>query len=588
MAQKRSLFIKNLMTSTLVILLLFGLCVTYLTISQYKEYKNDSQQEEAHYLTLKKNMIKARVEKELSLLAYNREDTENRLKKSIKTRVYEAHTIGFNIVKENVKSKSEPELMKLVKDALRPIRFNNNRGYFFAVSLNGIEILYPTHPEYEGTNVWELKDARGKFVIQEEIRIVQTNKEGFVYGYWPEPGKESSATYLKISFVKKFEPFDWLIGAGEYIDDVEKEIQQNFLTRITNSPPIGDEYFFIVDFNGKLLAHGADQSLIGQNMGDIIDDEGTEVGKQLLKAQSQEDGVYVTYQWPKPSTGNLKPKISYFKRFKNWHWIIGTGTYLDDIDIILEGRRSDLRLRTIFNTMYLVFIFLVTFFIASIIIYYRHQKMKNEFKIFESFFKQAATEQIKIDSNKLQTQEFDGLSQYANIMTDKIISEKQNLERLSITDSLTQLFNRKKFDESLEREIKIAFRYGNPLSLIMFDIDNFKNINDTHGHHIGDEILSALAAFVKDQVRETDIVARWGGEEFMIILPQTELPDAFNLSEKLRKSIEVKTFPDVFNITASFGVTLLKEGDTKDMILKRVDIAMYQSKKEGKNKSKIR
>lgn len=157
-------------------------------------------------------------------------------------------------------------------------------------------------------------------------------------------------------------------------------------------------------------------------------------------------------------------------------------------------------------------------------------------------------------------------------------------EELSIKDDLTGVCNRRCLEGKLEEYITLAKRYNRPLSVIMFDIDFFKHINDSYGHDVGDKVLKTISNTVSSNIRATDILARYGGEEFVIIAPETTLEDAKALAEKLRKEIESFLFEEGFSITCSFGVTSLNQEDTRETILKRVDEALYKAKREGRNK----
>lgn len=171
-------------------------------------------------------------------------------------------------------------------------------------------------------------------------------------------------------------------------------------------------------------------------------------------------------------------------------------------------------------------------------------------------------------------------------ITQMAIYEKK-LQELSEKDALTGIYNRRGFEKFLDMEFKLARRYKRPLSLIMFDVDNFKKINDTFGHDVGDEVLKRITEIVKKNIRSTDIFARWGGEEFMILLPETPLEKAKLVAEKLRRAIEKGDFGKVGKVTASFGVTQLKDEDTPETFIKRVDQAMYLAKRKGKNRVEV-
>jgi polar amino acid transport system substrate-binding protein len=167
--------------------------------------------------------------------------------------------------------------------------------------------------------------------------------------------------------------------------------------------------------------------------------------------------------------------------------------------------------------------------------------------------------------------------------------EKKNkeLEQLSITDKLTNLYNRRKLDELLENEIHRCERFGHSFGFAILDIDYFKDVNDTYGHQIGDKVLIEIASILKDNLRKTDFVGRFGGEEFVIICPESDIVRVSNLMENFKKLIENHNFEIIKHKTASFGVTVSKKGDTIDSILKRADEALYVAKNSGRNKVSI-
>lgn len=166
------------------------------------------------------------------------------------------------------------------------------------------------------------------------------------------------------------------------------------------------------------------------------------------------------------------------------------------------------------------------------------------------------------------------------------LKQKSNLlEYQANHDQLTGLYNRQKFHNVFTKEIRRSRRYTSPLSLILFDIDNFKSINDTFGHPVGDEILKTVASFASINLRETDTIVRWGGEEFIVLLPETCIETAANVAEKLREGIEELEFKTINEVvTVSFGISTLRENDSEASFIDRADEALYEAKKTGKNK----
>lgn len=175
-----------------------------------------------------------------------------------------------------------------------------------------------------------------------------------------------------------------------------------------------------------------------------------------------------------------------------------------------------------------------------------------------------------------------------NVLLQEITEQelyKNQLEHLSQTDALTGIGNRLYFNRSLNKEIQRSQRYKTDLSLLMFDIDFFKKVNDNYGHDVGDQVLIEISAVIKSLLRETDILCRFGGEEFAIIMPETDLAEAENSAERLRATIEeISTDEFPTKLTVSFGVGQLTKWDNEKTILKRVDNALYRAKELGRNR----
>lgn len=174
-----------------------------------------------------------------------------------------------------------------------------------------------------------------------------------------------------------------------------------------------------------------------------------------------------------------------------------------------------------------------------------------------------------------------------NQINKKLQEQIKEAEHNASHDSLTGLFNRRMFENLFEREMHRAKRYSYPLSIVLFDIDNFKRINDVNGHKLGDEVLIGIAILVQNHIRDSDIIARWGGEEFILILPETNLQDAKDKAETIRETITNEIFPNSIHATCSFGVTSFLKTDTADTLFKRCDDLLYKAKELGKNNVQI-
>ncbi|RUM46349.1 MAG: hypothetical protein DSY47_08325 [Hydrogenothermus sp.] len=177
----------------------------------------------------------------------------------------------------------------------------------------------------------------------------------------------------------------------------------------------------------------------------------------------------------------------------------------------------------------------------------------------------------------------------ANTIIQETLENLQKLAKLANFDTLTMVYNRRKILQILNDELDRAKRYKRPLSILMIDVDNFKKLNDNFGHQFGDKVLQDFAILLKNIVRKTDVIGRTGGEEFLVILPETDLEGAKYVAEKIRKAVE-----DYFkghctiDITVSIGVAQVREPICSiDSILHEADIAMYKAKGAGKNRVEI-
>ncbi len=181
--------------------------------------------------------------------------------------------------------------------------------------------------------------------------------------------------------------------------------------------------------------------------------------------------------------------------------------------------------------------------------------------------------------------------QYLIVQFKNVLNENK-LQELAITDGLTGLYNHKYFHQKLDEEIARANRYGKNLSLILFDIDNFKQLNDAYGHQVGDKLLYDLSKLIKSILRQVDIFARYGGEEFVIILPETDISGAEKMAERIRKTVESNKFivekfsgdeKEEVCITISIGISFFKENMKKDELIELADKSLYTAKRNGKN-----
>jgi diguanylate cyclase (GGDEF)-like protein len=192
---------------------------------------------------------------------------------------------------------------------------------------------------------------------------------------------------------------------------------------------------------------------------------------------------------------------------------------------------------------------------------------------------------IVFSPDSMHDSDIRNLQIYANFAATALANAKliSRLEREAETDFLTGFFNKRALRNLLVNELERTVRYGIPLVVIFLDIDNFKSYNDTFGHVAGDVVLQKTADIIKNSIRTVDIVGRYGGEEFVVILPGTKEEGTIAVAERIRKSIEMYPFPHR-KVTASLGIALAKNSDSVDSLLERADQSLYQAKRQGKNR----
>ena len=217
---------------------------------------------------------------------------------------------------------------------------------------------------------------------------------------------------------------------------------------------------------------------------------------------------------------------------------------------------------------------------------------KEKTELTDRKFKTAMTMALRAYADLLSIESFrEMLEQEVQARTAELQEKNRELERLNkeleyqaSRDALTGAYNRMKFDTLLEEEIRRCSRYPRPVTLAMLDIDYFKEINDRHGHAMGDSALRQFVALVIEHIRECDVLARWGGEEFMILFLETPLEESQAVAEKIRQKIESHSFDGFGNMTCSFGITQMQDGDDFNSLNKRVDEALYHAKTTGRNR----
>ncbi|CAB1056839.1 multi-sensor hybrid histidine kinase [Olavius sp. associated proteobacterium Delta 1] len=382
-------------------------------MNEYDRFKKEEVTLREEYVDTQKNLIQQETDKVIDYVKYKKSQAETRLKQIIMNRTNEAYDIAINLYNQHRATKNPAELKKIIKDALRPIRYNNQRGYYFITRLDGVEILFADRPEMEGKNLIDMQDTQGKFVIRDMIAIIKESGKGYYRYAWTKPNN-TGKDFPKIAFIKHFKPFDWLIGTGEYLDDVVSDIQQEVLARIENITFGEEGYIFAVQWNGLSLVDPQK----GKNVIDITDANGVKIVQELIKA-SKSGGGYVSYVMPKFDRDTTYNKLSYTKDISDWEWLVGAGVNMDRIETVIDQKRVLLR-QSVKNDIFkiILILFAILLFVLLIVKLVANRNKKN-FNLFTAFFSKAATESVTIESENLHFKEFETLAEAANRMVNE-------------------------------------------------------------------------------------------------------------------------------------------------------------------------
>jgi diguanylate cyclase (GGDEF)-like protein len=559
----------SFISSIVIIVLLTAILGFVFVQNTYSHFREDFQRIKTNYTATHEDRLRSAVNMQIRRIDARRSRFEIELKDASKKRVYEAHAVAWNLYQKNKgKDKNPAEIQSIIREALRPVRFNNGNGYFFISSAQGVAILSPPDPEREGSNI-NLSPHQYEIDFSRKMtQIVQGKGEGFIKYQWPRPDVDKTKRFEKITFVKYFKPFDWVIGSGEYLDHMKERIQHSIIDHLNLITPDRDfpEYIFIYklhDMNGgdefaTMLVNPNRLDLIGRKISDSYKDaKGNQFRKEMLQGIRDKGEAFVTYFYKRPGTNEMVEKLSYFKYYPEWDWIVAKGTYLDSLDKRIVQLQDKLK-HEIKNTIQYFVYFLIILGILFLCMGYFFSKGIHS--IFQGYKKAQKDQQ------------------------DELERVNAALKIKATTDPLTTLYNRGYFNHCLKNEMERSRRYGSALSLIIFDIDRFKQVNDTFGHLSGDIVLKELSFLCLATIRDSDILARWGGEEFIILVPENDEAAIVPFAEKLRSLIEKHSFPIKTQVTCSFGVAQYIEEESKDDFINRADQAMYKAKEEGRNK----
>lgn len=459
MERKRSISRSFLLSMLLVTIVSIGLLGCLWTWQQYVSFRSESEDLRERMLNSYKDLLKSQVQRSVDYIEYRKSLTEERLRSSIRNRIHEAHAVTSHLYEYWKDQKSKEEIQTVIRESLRPVRFNQGRGYYFILDLYGMSQLLADRPELEGKNMLEVPGGQEAHVVRDIITLVEQQGEGFYRYDWSKPAI-SQGTFPKIGFVKLFQPYNWIIGTGEYLDDFQSNIQAEVLSFLSTLKFGQDGYIFVAQWDGMDLTGPAK----GRNMLGVSDVNGVKIVQELITL-AKTGGGFLTYVMPKLQGMKPDPKLSYVQGVKEWQWYIGAGVYIDDIEKAIEAKRAEMTREIVGSLIQIVAVLLGLIMFAYYCARRTARSARASFDLFTSFFDKGARESAVIDPGAMNYEEFENLARSANQMIEArkeaqvALSESEKKYRL-IVENLNDLIIK------LDRERNLIF--ASPTYCAMF------------------------------------------------------------------------------------------------------------------------
>lgn len=620
--------------SLLIIIISIAITVFIVTMS-YNRYESDSKKIRDQYYSYHKQIMKSKVQSICKYIDYYISKSEDIYMNDIKQQVYTMYDVIVNqFISDRVSGQNVKKEIYSIINKVTPYPLTN---YFF-IELDSNNIMIPRADSSDIVlDVIEMEDYNELSSI---IEKVLEEGEGFYdMNYILD---DDNGSNNRLSFIKYLEPLNIILGSTVNTKDIDEVTKKELLDRIKNITYDNDGYFYVTDKKGKALVF-SNQAYVGKDISELKNIDGSSIYNQIIRDVNDKGEGYIEYDWTKPQSDTMFSKISYFTTYDKWDWIIGTGEYENVIEDNILAIESDLKkeirgnvFRALMVIGLLIFILLLFQFYSTITelsvdgimiinstghvldvnkkgleligITRRHINdinVKNMFQddilsiagtkkhvYIESVLDNRKGKEIPIEIhiklNKVRKREY--YIAYLRDLTKRIDYEKK-LEKLALSDELTGINNRRFIINKINQVVDNHKKNDRPVSIAMMDLDLFKNINDTYGHTYGDKILKYFANTIKDNIREMDYIGRYGGEEFIIIFPGTNLNSAYTILSRIRIIIKNHTFEErMLKLSFSAGIVEIDKTDKHSSAtdyINKVDKLLYKAKENGRDRIEI-
>ena len=508
--------------------ILFVFIISFFFTQQFIEehqqiHKQEIKSIENKFYEANKQRIKEEVERIHKFILEEKKNSTTHLENELRNRTYNAHQIATNLYNQYKETKSKQEIIQLIKDALRPIRFNNNRGYYYMLTLNAVNVLHSFQPKLEGKNLYNIQDVKGNYFNHTTTELVKKSGEGFVRYFWNRPG-DLEGMYEKLTFNKIFKPYNLYIGTGEYVKDHEDTLKVHLLQQIQKIRYGNNAYIFIFNEKGTNLAH-YNQNNIGKNMIDIQDKNGKYILKEMLDFTKKEHSGFLSYISTTKTSDEINNtnKISYVKLFKPWNWTIGTGFYLDNLNKMVNEKKLEIEKSndSIFTHILKTSALITIIFI--IISFYLSKVLSNMFEEYKQNIKKEIENTIEKEKLLIQQSKMATMGEMLGSIAHQW---KQPLSVISMSNGLLRVNKEEKDflnDESHNESLNNIDISVNNLSQTIDDFKNFFNPNKTRVLFKTNEAVNETIKLISSQLQNNNIEVIQNTQEIELYGSQNEL-----------------------------------------------------------------
>ena len=378
-------YIPALFTITLTVI-----GISYITIQHNNNLKKEQINIKKDYIDLHKDRIKINIETTNRYIQYTLKEAEKKLQKELQQKINSVYKMAMNIYKKNKATLTKKEIINNIKDAIETLRYENEKGYFSIHDINGKNILQPAFKDLEGTLVFNRKDAKGNYPVQEAIKIAKAKGEGFLNWYFYKPN-DRSKHFKKIGIVKRFEPYNFIITTAMFEDDLEKKVKKELIKNLKIIEYADKGYIFILNTKGKVILTREDIPISQYQ-------DTTLMQKFKDFVISREQSKYIDYNFY--DSRKKYQKITYLKKVPGIDWVIGTGFNLDKLNLLIKNKNKDLKKeyneKFIIILMTAIFISILLFIISLLLSKFLEKK-------FYSYKKQLLEQEVEKTNNYKQT-----------------------------------------------------------------------------------------------------------------------------------------------------------------------------------------